>query len=82
MMECKKCGAQELSTRYVRYGELITSSGSEWVNNEFVNSSEYDFFFKLTSAKDHLLVSCKKCGYAERARTSDDRQRTGGGDDA
>ena len=72
-MKCEKCGSEDLDTQFVQYGQLIDSSSTRRVENEFIWCSEYDFFYKLSAAKDHLKITCGNCGYSYRTNTLDDR---------
>lgn len=66
---CSKCGSEKIKTRHVADGSLINSSSFDKVDNEFVRSSEYDYFFKLTAKMEHLLETCE-CGYSWRERVA------------
>lgn len=68
---CPKCSGADLHTRYIEKRTLLDHSSLRRVENEFVTSDEYDFFYKLTAAKDHLLHHCRRCQYAWRANTAD-----------
>ena len=63
MEYCYKCASEDINTKYVKDGELINSSSMQEIDNEFIRSSEYDYFYKLTAKKEHLLKSCRNCGY-------------------
>jgi hypothetical protein len=66
---CSKCNSQNIKTGYVGEGELVASSSQMKVDNEFVRSSEYDYFFKLTAKTEHLSKKCE-CGYSWRERVA------------
>jgi len=69
MSECVKCHSDKVNVSYVPEGELIDSSSYKRVENDFITSSEYDFFFKLTAKKEHLHNKCNGCGYVWREST-------------
>ena len=69
MEYCYKCASEDINTKYVKDGELINSSSMQEIDNEFIRSSEYDYFYKLTAKKEHLLKSCRNCGYELRVNT-------------
>jgi len=75
-MKCKKCDSADLVTRFVESGSLIDSSSLVMVNNDFVISSEYDFYWKLTANKDHLQKNCRNCQYSWRENCKDDECKT------
>lgn len=66
MDNCSKCGSDKIDTKYFKKGELITSSSFTKVDNEFVRSSEYDFYYKLTAEKEHLKKHCTNCSHKWR----------------
>lgn len=68
-MECVKCGSGNITTTYVPAGKLINSSSMVRVNDEFIRSSEYDYFYKLKAKIEHLLKKCD-CGYTWREAIS------------
>jgi hypothetical protein len=68
MEQCEKCGSKENDVKFVSQGALINSSSFVRVDDEFINASEYDYFYKLTAKIDHLLKKCE-CGYSWRERT-------------
>lgn len=72
MNKCSKCDQNTMTVKFVSKGSLINSSSTKRVENEFISSSEYDYFYKLNAKKDHLLKNCK-CGYAVRVRAADDK---------
>ena len=69
MRTCSKCESHNVKTTYVDKGQIIDSSSIKKVENEFVTSSEYDFFFRLNAAKEHLHIKCDECGYDCRVNT-------------
>lgn len=70
-MNCPKCESDRILTRFVSDGELINSSSFNRIEDEFVTSVEYDFFYKLKAAKDHLKKHCGNCQYVWRISTAD-----------
>jgi len=66
---CLKCESGNIKTRHIPAGALINSSSLAKVENEFVRSSEYDYFFKLTAKTEHLLKTCE-CKYSWRVRVA------------
>jgi hypothetical protein len=62
MTDCKKCGSEEVTTKYIEKDEHITSSGRGKHPSEFIYSSEYDFYWKWTAEKEHLRKTCNDCG--------------------
>ena len=74
MSKCTKCGSEDILTRFVKYGELIDSSSTKRIENEFISSSEYDFFFQLKAKKDHLDKCCRCCQYNWCENTLDNQQ--------
>ena len=62
MKECKKCGSEEVTTKHIKEGQHITSSGRGKHPSELVISSEYDFYWKWTAYKEHLNNKCNDCG--------------------
>jgi len=70
---CNKCGSKDLDTKFIVRTNVIDSSSLKRIETEFVQSSEYDLFYKLTAKKDHLRVKCNNCGNVERVRTLDDK---------
>jgi len=72
MSNCKKCGSNDILTKYIHGGELIDSSSYKMVDDEFVSSSKYDMFYKLTAKKEHLKKNCRNCQFSWRERTIDD----------
>ena len=72
-MSCPKCESDEVLTKFVSDGDLINSSSYKRLENEFVTSIEYDFFYKLKAVKDHLKKHCGNCNYQWRIATADNR---------
>jgi len=73
MDNCKKCNSDDILTRFVEADELIDHSSHFKINDEFVSSSEYDFYFQLKAKKEHLNKHCRNCQYAWREDTADNR---------
>ncbi len=71
MKQCKKCGSEEIATNYFKPGDLITSSAREKSTSEFIHSSEYDYYWKLTAYKEHLRLYCNDCGHIWLTRCHD-----------
>ena len=65
--KCIKCGGGDILVRYVSEGALLNHSGRQRVEDEYVTSDEYDFYWKHTAAKEHLVKLCRTCQYAWRA---------------
>ena len=63
---CSKCGGTDLAVQYIACRQLINHSGRQKVETEFVTSDEYDFYWKHTAAKEHLVKQCRVCGFAWR----------------
>lgn len=74
-MACKKCGGTKITANHIKDGQLINSSSFKKIDNEFIRSSEYDYFYKLTANKEHLLKSCPTCSYSWRESTLDNTQK-------
>lgn len=72
--KCSKCGSDGLYVRFVPNRKVIEPSGRHKIETEFVTSNEYEFFWQHVSAKDHLLKSCRSCGYAWRENTADSKE--------
>ena len=70
-MNCSKCSGADLYIRFVAKRTLINHSGRQQIENEFVTSNQYDFYWQHVSAKDHLLMHCRTCQYACRENTAD-----------
>jgi predicted nucleic-acid-binding Zn-ribbon protein len=71
MKECRKCGSEDLVTTHIPDGAVITSSSLEKVENDFITSMEYDYFFKLKAKKEHLKLHCRNCQFSWRENTKD-----------
>lgn len=71
MARCCKCDSSNVNAKFIQSGALINSSSLRNVNNEFIDSVEYDYFYKLTAKKDHLRFECGYCGYIWRENTKD-----------
>lgn len=69
--KCKKCGSDDILTTFIEEGKHINSSALKKVENEFITSSEYDFYFSLKANKDHLNKHCRNCQYSWRENTVD-----------
>ena len=70
MSECNKCGSEKTRQKYIPEGKLITASSLKKIDNEFIRSSEYDYYFSLISKKEHLFFNCIDCGYETRINTN------------
>ena len=73
MDKCIKCGGKELSIKHIPEGTLINSSSTRSVSDEFQYSVEYDFYYKVKAAKEHLNIICKTCGFSLRKNTIDNQ---------
>lgn len=71
-MSCPKCSGADLYIRFVAKRTLINHSGRQSIENEFVTSNQYDFYWQHVAAKDHLLKHCRTCQYAWRECTADE----------
>jgi len=74
---CPKCSSTDLDISYKAPGEFVTSSWSKRAgkpDSEFLSYSEYDFFYKVTVKKEHLLKDCKTCHYRWREETHDSEE--------
>jgi len=71
MGNCCKCGSKDVLTGYVHDGECCDSSSDYEINNEFIYSTEYSYFYKLTAVKEHLYKVCRNCQYKWRENTKD-----------
>ena len=65
--KCPKCKSTKLTREFIPRGQYITGSARHRHTSPFVHSSEYDFFWKWTAAKDHFVVTCSSCGHKYRA---------------
>ena len=63
---CSKCGSDNILIRHIPEGAMINGSSRHEVETEFVASSEYEFFWKLTAKKEHLSKHCRCCQYGWR----------------
>ena len=72
---CPKCGEEGLKVKYISKGELIDSSSNTDINTEFLASSRYEYYYKITSKKEHLVIMCKTCKFMWRDNTNDDKGR-------
>ena len=69
--KCSKCGNNDLYIKYRNKNELITSSwprGKGTPDLEFLYYSEYDFYYKVVAAKEHLEIVCRTCQYKWREK--------------
>jgi len=71
MDKCSKCGDIDLVITYVDESELINSSSFKIIDDEFVSSSDYGMYNKLTAKKEHLYKRCRTCHYEWRENTID-----------
>lgn len=74
MNACPKCSGLDLWVTFTPKGNLIDHSGRRKIENEFVTSNEYDFYWQHVSAKDHLRKHCRTCQYQWRENTADEVQ--------
>lgn len=72
MNTCPKCSGNDLCVNFTPKGTVINHSGRHKVENEFVISNQYDFFWQHKAAKDHLKKHCRVCQYAWRENTADE----------
>jgi hypothetical protein len=52
-------------------GNILDHSGRREIENEFVTSNQYDFYWQHKAAKDHLKKHCRTCQYSWRENTAD-----------
>jgi len=71
--KCSKCGNSDLVTRYIENNELVESSSRENINDEFVRSIEYEYYFKVKASKQHLHRHCRNCHYEWRDNVIGDK---------
>ena len=69
--ECKKCGSSDVGVKLIKEGQHITGSARNKSDSEFIRSSEYDFYWKWTAYKEHLLKSCNSCKNTWRTKCLD-----------
>ena len=72
MSNCPKCSSSNVTAFFVQARSLINHSGRTQIENEFVTSNQYDFFWQHVAAKDHLLKHCAECHYRWREATADE----------
>lgn len=72
MNYCPKCAGTDLLVVFIPNRALINHSGRQKIENEFVTSNEYDFYWQHVSAKDHLVKRCRVCQYGWRENTADE----------
>ena len=71
MSACAKCSSQDLYVLFVPRGHLISHSGRQQIENEFITSNQYDFFWQHVAAKDHLRKHCRTCQFQWLENTAD-----------
>ena len=72
MNACPKCAGTDLWVTFTAKGGMIDHSGRREIENEFVTSSQYDFYWQHKSAKDHLRKICRTCQYQWRENCADE----------
>lgn len=72
MSACPKCSGSDLYVKFFASRALISHSGREKIETEFVISNQYDFFWQNVAAKDHLLKHCRTCQFQWRENTADE----------
>ena len=60
---CEKCGSEDLHTQFIKNNECCETSSTTAVDNEFIYSIEYSYFYKLKALKEHLYKHCRNCQY-------------------
>lgn len=75
MNSCPKCAGTDLAVVFVPNRALINHSGRQKIENEFVTSNQYDFYWQHVSAKDHLVKQCRVCKYGWRENTADEVEK-------
>lgn len=75
MNMCPKCSGVDLWVMFTPRGNIIDHSGRMKIENEFVTSNEYDFFWQHVAAKDHLRKHCRNCQYQWRENTADEETK-------
>jgi len=71
--ECVKCSSDDILIRYVKKGDIINTSSSKNLNNKYIISKEFDFFYQLSAKIEHLRKHCRCCQYYWREDTSDNK---------
>lgn len=71
MNACPKCAMADLSIRFTSKGSITNHSGLQQIEDEFLTSARYEFYWQHKSAKDHLLKICRTCQYQWRENTAD-----------
>jgi hypothetical protein len=66
---CKKCGDNDILTRFIHAGKHITSSSLVKVEDDFISSSQHDSGYTLKAKKEHLTRHCRNCQYEWRENT-------------
>lgn len=72
MSSCPKCSSVDLYVLFTPKGFLIDHSGRTKIEDEFVTSNEYDFYWQHVAAKDHLRKHCRTCQFQWRENTADE----------
>jgi hypothetical protein len=68
---CPKCAGVDLYVLFIPNRTLINHSGRQRIENEFITSNEYDFYWQHVAAKDHLRKHCRTCQYQWLENTAD-----------
>ena len=71
MRNCNKCGSWDILTQYIKQGKLVDSSSRVEVEDEFITSSEHDFYYSLKAKKEYLHKHCRNCQYGWNENTID-----------
>jgi hypothetical protein len=73
---CGVCNSKDVKITFVKRNSLIDSSSFHRVDNEFISASEYDYYYKLTAAKDHILCRCNVCEKSSRVDIEEGKECT------
>lgn len=70
-MSCPKCTSTDLLVTFTAKGKVLDAFGRREVEDEFVTSSQYDFYWTYRAAKDHLHKHCRVCQFNWLENTAD-----------
>lgn len=71
MSNCPKCGNTDLVLKHTPKDSIVANSSTKAVETEFITSSEYDFYYKLTAKKEHIHCHCRTCQYSWQRNCAD-----------
>ncbi|KJZ41346.1 hypothetical protein [Pseudomonas fluorescens] len=72
MNHCPKCTSNDLLVTFTPKGLIIDYAGRRKIEDEFVTSNQYEFYWQHKSAKDHLRKHCRTCQFQWRENTADE----------